>query len=105
MSQRMPKFLKNKYVIVILSFLMYVTFFDAHDLISQMKIRYELHQINEQMQYLLENTESAKEQTTELTSNQNSLEKFAREQYKMKRDDEEVFVIIETEGSPQKPLD
>lgn len=105
MSRRIPKILKNKYAIVIISFLMYILFFDAHDLISQMKIRYELHQINEQMQYLKENTDNAKEQTIELTSNRNSLEKFAREQYKMKRDDEEIFVIIESSSPASEHAD
>ncbi len=98
--QRIPKILKNRYVLVLITFFVYVTFFDAHDLISQMKIRYELYKLNEQKEYLIEDTKSAKAQTTELTTNKASLEKFAREQYKMKRKNEEVFVIIEATSEP-----
>lgn len=99
-SQRIPKILKNRYALVLIGFFVYITFFDAHDLISQMKIRWELHQLNEQKQYLLTDTQDAKAQTEELTTNKASLEKFAREQYKMKRKNEEIFVIIEEENQP-----
>lgn len=73
---------------------MYIMFFDAHDLISQIGVRWKIHQMKEQMDFLQNDTDLAKEQIITLTTNSESLEKFAREQYRMKRENEEIFVIL-----------
>lgn len=91
---KLPAILRNKYSLVIILFLVYITFFDAHDLISQMKIKWDLHEIKNEIEYLEEDTRASKAQIEELTTNRESLEKFAREQYRMKRENEEIFVII-----------
>lgn len=46
------------------------------------------------MEYLSRELETAKDQTIELSTNKAMLEKFAREQYRMKRDNEDIFVIL-----------
>jgi len=97
MPKRLPKFLKNRYILVVLFFLLYITFFDAHDLISQIGIRWKIHNIEEQMDFLNKDTQQAKDQIIELTTDSASLEKFAREEYRMKRENEEIFVIINDE--------
>ena len=74
--------------------MVYITFFDAHDLISQMQIRWKLHKINEEKIYIETELQNAKDQTIELSTNKIMLEKFAREQYRMKRENEDVFVIL-----------
>lgn len=97
MLRRVPPFLRNKYVAVLVIFLLYISFFDAHDLISQMEIKMELREISEEIDYLNYDTESAKSQIEELTSDKDELEKFAREQYRMKRENEEIFVLLHEE--------
>ena len=95
MIKKIPPILKNKYVAVLVIFILYISFFDAHDLISQMEIKMELKEISEEIDYLNADTESAKSQIQELTSDQEKLEKFAREQYRMKRENEEIFVLLQ----------
>jgi cell division protein FtsB len=97
MLSKVPPFLKNRYAITIVAFVVYILFFDTHDLISQIGTRYKLHQIETQLEYLEGDTDKAKEQILDLTTNKSSLEKFAREQYRMKRENEEIFVIISEE--------
>ena len=46
------------------------------------------------MDYLEHDSQSAKQQIIELTTDSASLEKFAREEYRMKRENEEIFVIL-----------
>ena len=94
MPRRIPKILRNRYIVVLIGFFLYITFFDAHDLISQMHIRWQLYKINEQMDYLQNDIGDAKIQIKELTTDKALLEKFAREQYRMKRENEDVFVIL-----------
>lgn len=97
MMQKIPKFLRNRYAATTLAFLVYITFFDTHDLISQLGTRYKLHQIEAQVEFLNHDTEKARAQIIDLTTNKASLEKFAREQYRMKRENEEIFVILKEE--------
>jgi cell division protein FtsB len=94
---RLPSFLKNRYSLVLLFLITYITFFDAHDLISQIKIKSDIRQMEEEIEFLEGDTEKAEKQIRELTTNKASLEKFAREQYRMKRENEEIFVIIKEE--------
>lgn len=86
--------MRNRYVVVLIGFFIYITFFDSHDLISQLHIKWELHKIHDQMEFLENDIHEAKIQTKELTTDKSLLEKFAREQYRMKRENEDVFVII-----------
>ena len=94
MAKNIPKILRNRYVLALIGFMVYITFFDAHDLISQMQIRWKLHKINEEKNYIESELQNAKDQTIELSTNKIMLEKFAREQYRMKRENEDVFVIL-----------
>ena len=95
MLKRIPPILRNKYVAVLVVFVLYISFFDAHDLISQIEIKMELREISEEINFLDTDTESAKRQIQELTSDKETLEKFAREQYRMKRENEEIFVLLQ----------
>lgn len=87
----------NKYFAVLIGFVLYISFFDAHDLISQYDVKSRLWQIEDEIEYLHQDTEDAKTQIKELTSDKEKLEKFAREQYRMKRENEDLFVLIEQE--------
>ena len=97
MFHRIPPFLKNRYAIVLIGFVIYISFFDSHDLISQIKIKQKLAEIQGEIDYLNEDSEKAERQIIELTTNDAALEKFAREEYLMKRENEEIFVLVEKE--------
>lgn len=92
--RKLPTLFKNRYAVVAIGFVLYIAFIDTHDLITQFRHKYKLYQIEKEMSYLEARIEAARIQTEDLTTNRASLEKFAREQYRMKRENEEVFVII-----------
>lgn len=69
-------------------------FFDRHDIISQVKLRSELNKLLEDKQYYRDEVSKTKEDLDNLLSDPDRLEKFAREKYLMKYDDEEVFIIV-----------
>ncbi len=96
-GKKLPLLFRNRYVLVIAGFFLYVTFFDAYDLISQIGLKYKIWKINTEIEYLDENTAQATARIDELTSDEKLLEKFAREQYRMRRENEEIFVIIPEE--------
>jgi len=70
-------------------------FFDQHDVISQLQLQNELHQYEEDKEYYQERITETEQDLNELLTNEDNLEKFAREKYLMKKDNEEVFVIVE----------
>ena len=89
--------LKNKYILTLLVLFIWVAFFDKNDIASQYKLSKQVHQLEEEKEYFINEIGKIKKDLYELTSNPKMLEKFAREKYLMKKDNEEVFVIVEDE--------
>ncbi len=86
---------RNKYLLTTLVFAGWILFFDQNNLLTQYTYRKELNKLNEDRQYFIREIQSTIDQLNDLTSNSITLEKFARENYLMKRDHEEVFVLVE----------
>lgn len=77
----------------ILVFLIWICFVDQNNLLTQFEYRTKLNEIKKDHQFYLEEIAKTKKELNELTTNQKALEKFAREKYLMKKDDEEIFVF------------
>jgi len=92
-------FFKNKYILTLLSFLIFLLFFDRNNLISQYKMRAELKKLKTQKKFYVDEIKKDKEKLRELRTNPKTLEKFAREKYLMKKENEEIFVIVEEKKS------
>ena len=88
-------YLKNWYVVTSLVFCIWMLVFDRHNLISQVRERRKLNQLKEDQAYFTKENEANRVRMKELMSDPENLEKFAREQYLMKKDNEDVFVIVE----------
>ena len=84
----------NKYFLSALVFAGWMLFFDRNDLISQYDYRTELGKLQEEKDFYTIEIERVKKSLDELTSDQAMLEKFAREKYLMKKENEDVYVII-----------
>lgn len=72
-------------------------FLDRNDFTSQYEYRQKLNQIHKDQQYYKEEIIKVKKDLKELSTNPEQLEKFAREKYLMKRDGEDIFVIVPEE--------
>jgi cell division protein FtsB len=95
--QFLVKKLKNKYVISLIVFFFWLLIFDQNNLIDRFKAIQEIHQLEEERAYYLDRLEEDARRLKELKTNEENLEKFAREEYFMKRDNEDIYVIIEEE--------
>ena len=87
-------FFINKYFISLLIVTVWVCFFDKDDVLSQHQLRKKLHQLQEEKKYYSDEIVKSSEEINELKTNPANLEKFAREKYLMKKDNEEIFVIV-----------
>lgn len=92
MINRIPRWLKNKYSISLIAFLVLITFFE-NSLITQYSYRKDLNGLKAEKEYFNKQIEDTRRELNELTQNPSSLEKFAREKYFMKKDNEEIFVF------------
>ena len=96
--RRLLELLRNKYFLAIVAFAAWMLFFDRNDIISQYEYRVEVNKLQEEKNFYVDQTAMVKKDLKELDSNLNTAEKFAREKYFMKKDNEDVFVIVkETE--------
>ncbi|MEQ8624832.1 MAG: septum formation initiator family protein [Vicingaceae bacterium] len=94
---RIPSYLKNKYALTGLVFLVWISFFDQNRLWTQLQYHIELNDLEEEAAFYKQEIKVIQADLKELQSNPRTLEKFAREKYLMKKDNEELFVIVEEE--------
>ncbi len=99
-----PGFLKNKYLISFAAFCIVVLFLDKNDFFTQLERRNELRQLQESRQYYTTQLASERKELEALKTNPAIVEKYAREKYLMKRDNEEIFLILEKPDVPPSRL-
>jgi cell division protein DivIC len=88
------RLLRNKYFSTTLIFLVWIGFFDENNLVERLKYTSQLRQIEKDKVYYQQQIEKDAARLKELKTNNENLEKFAREQYLMHRNNEDVFVIV-----------
>lgn len=91
---RLLNLFRNKYFIAAAAFVVWMLFFDKNDMLSQYEYRSEVNKLQEEKDFYEKETAHVKKDLNELNTNLNTAEKFAREKYFMKKDNEDVFVII-----------
>jgi cell division protein DivIC len=94
-GMKLKKIFLNKYLIVFVAFAVWVTFFDEHSLIHRFQSYRRISEMENELKYYQDEINATKQKKTELQSSDENLEKFAREHYFMKRQDEDIFIIKE----------
>lgn len=92
---RGKKILSRKYLVTTILFLVWILFFDENSIISHQRQKQRLREMLQQKKYYIEQIAVDKIKMKELNSGVDNLEKFAREQYYMSAQDEEVFIVTE----------
>lgn len=97
-----PAWLKNKYLIALGVFGFIMLFFDKNDVFTQSARKKQLRDLEESKQYYSDRIATERKELEELKSNPGTLEKYAREKYLMKRDNEDLFIIPDTQAEEEK---
>jgi cell division protein FtsB len=92
--EKIPPFLRNKYLLTIIIFVIWVVLLDSNNLISQHKEMKNLKKLRVEKEYYVQRIEEDKRKLHELKTDDQNLEKFAREQYRMKKPDEDLYIIL-----------
>jgi cell division protein DivIC len=89
----MKKLIKNKYILTLILFTVWMIFFDQNSFLSQRKINKELNQLETRQRVYTKQNELLRAEKENLLGNFNNLEKLAREKYFMKMDDEDIYLV------------
>jgi cell division protein DivIC len=92
---RIPAWLRNKYFIAIAVFASVLLFFDKNDVFTMMARNRELREWQTSKLHYINEINELDAVRDNLTNNPQTIEKYAREKYLMKRDNEELFVVVE----------
>lgn len=93
-SDKIPPFLRNKYFLTITIFVVWIVLLDTNNLLERFQQMSELHKLRQEKEYFTKKIEQDKKKLNELKTDNHNLEKFAREQYKMKKKDEDLFIVL-----------
>jgi len=100
-ADKIPPFLRNKYFLTITIFIVWITLLDTNNLIERYKQISDLRKLKLEREYYIKKIEEDKSKLNELKTDNHNLEKFAREQYKMKKKDEDLYIVL----TPQEDRD
>jgi cell division protein FtsB len=92
-----PAWLKNKYAVSVIVFVAWMVFFDQNDTLSQFKLGSRKRALERSMDAYQKKIDAVNKDMDELLTDQETLEKFAREKYHMKKEDEDIFILVEEE--------
>lgn len=83
----------NKYLITAAAFAVWMVFFDQNDWMTQKETRKRLEDTKTHIRYLTAETEQMEKEIVQLKNDPQKLEQYARENYRMKRDGEDLYII------------
>lgn len=86
------RIMSNKYVLILLIFTVWMVFFDANSWLIHKELDDEIEKLEGNKKYFQKEIESDRDQIDKLEDSE-ELERFAREEYLMKKDGEDVFII------------
>ena len=89
----LPAWLKNKYLIASVVFAAIMLFFDKNDFFTKMSRDKELRNLQQSREYYTREIKQLEKVRSNLTNNPRTIEKYAREKYLMKKDNEDLYVI------------
>ena len=90
--QKIRKVLINKYAITLMVFALLFVFFGDHSLVQYLKRAKKMRALEEQLVQTQQDIEQA-ESVIRVLDNVDSLERFAREQYRMHAPNEDVYIV------------
>jgi len=96
--KKLPKPLRNKYLILFLFFILWVIFIDDYNLINQKKIKNTVDDLKSQKEFYIAEIKSDSTELYLLKNDTTEQEKFAREKFLMKKENEDIFIIREKEN-------
>jgi len=94
MLNKLRHLLTNRYTLILLAFALWMAFFDQNNMMRQLKLSKELDVARQQEQFFENEITNDSLAVFQLQNDLKAVEKFGRENYNMKKDDETIFLIV-----------
>lgn len=91
---KIPKYLRNKYGIILILFAAWMLLFDENNIFRQIKLTIEYNKLKKERLFFEQEIKNNSQGVKQLSDDPDLLEKLARERYMMKKSNEDVFLII-----------
>lgn len=88
------KYIVNKYFITVFLFLVWMVFFDSTSFLVINELNEEIRKYENQLEYYKTEYKKNDDFYKKLMNNKSEKEKFARENYFMKKPNEEIFILV-----------
>ena len=95
MINKIPKAFRNFYVLTFIVFFGWMLLLDSNNLVARYQLSSKLNSLENEKEYYEEKIREVKRDRAALFGDKESLEKFAREKYLMKKETEDIYVIVE----------
>lgn len=90
--KRLLKPLKNVFVLILVIFCIWMLFFDSNSWFIHNDLNNDMEKLEEEKEYYQNEIEKDKKEIQEL-STEEGLEKYGRQEYNMKKENEEIYII------------
>ncbi|HLW50465.1 MAG TPA: septum formation initiator family protein [Sphingobacteriaceae bacterium] len=94
---RLFSIIKNRYFIAGCIFVVWMLFFDRHDISTQFDYYSQLKSLRQEKAFYESEINRISQNIVDLEESTVEIERLAREKYQMKKDGEDVFVILRQE--------
>jgi hypothetical protein len=101
MWNKIPPIFKNKYLLTGLAFVVWLAFFDRNNLVSQFRSHKVLSNLLTEKKFFIDQTAKDSMALHNLTTDTASMERYARETYMMKKDNEDIFIVVKEKKEKQ----
>ena len=92
----------NKYFLTSVAFLVWLFFFDSNNIILRLRLKSQLNELRREKQFYLDEIRKDSILTEKLLNDTAELERFAREKYMMKKEGEDVFLVVDPTPDPHQ---
>lgn len=99
-QKKWVRFISNKYVLILILFIIWMIFFDANSYLIHHELDNDINALEENAEFYQKEIDHDKEFIKKMEDS-NEMEKFAREKYYLKKENEDIY-IIENEDSVKK---
>lgn len=91
--QRLWSLVRNKYLLATLAFLVWMLFFDRNDFATQYSYQKQKANLETERSFYLKENAAIIKTINDIRSDPQEVQRIAREKYKMKKENEDIYVI------------
>jgi len=99
-NNKFVRFVSNKYVLILVVFIIWMLFFDANSYLTHHELDSEINALEDNAEFYQKEIENDKAFIRKMEDKE-EMEKFAREKYFLKKENEDIY-IIENQDSIKK---